>query len=335
MNRIFALYDSDSFYTTRFMEYFKRKKEFDFEFTAFTRKDSLEEYLSLHSIEILLLGNQDMGDGLCLNNVSNIYSLTETPDKDAASESRMIYRYQPARSLMYQIINDYNSRSDNIPVTNPSRSSRIISVFSPIQSSEAIIFTWSLGAMLSESKKTLVIMLDPLPVKLAAFADNDTAALTEFIYYLKEQQNSIPKLKTLLRYVGNMAYLAGITHAADIISLTREDAVKWAAELRNHTEYPAIIFYLGVYTEAASEMMNISDNVFITGHGESYEDEVAAVWSKQMEYGGIPVTKEKFINIHLDREAELGQGPISYTELRGTSAWNLARQNLNLEYSRR
>jgi hypothetical protein len=55
VEKIFALYDSDLFYATRFMEYLKKRKDFNFEVAAFTKPESFFEFLQEHQIEILLL----------------------------------------------------------------------------------------------------------------------------------------------------------------------------------------------------------------------------------------------------------------------------------------
>ncbi len=330
MERIFALYDSDSFYATRFMEYFKKKKEFNFEFSAFTRKDSLEEFLNKHPIEILLLGSQDLEEETFFHKVKYIYKLTDSQGEENNPGYQSVYKYQPAQALMKEIMNDYNRRENALPITNHSKPARMISIYSPIQSAEIITFAWSVGTLLADHQKVLLVMLDPIPVQLVAFADSSNPSLTEFIFYLKENVNSIMKMKSLLGYAGNLSYLIGITHAADILSLNKEDIRKWVDEIKIHTDYDTVIFYLGTHSDATDELMKLSDKVLVTNMGSAYEDAIYSVWSTQMEYSGFNMNNDKFNRIRLPREEELGQAQIPITELKNTLSWNNSKQCIQI-----
>jgi hypothetical protein len=73
MEKILALYDSDVFYVSRFMEYFNKKIDSHFEVSAFTKKESLDEYLTFHPIEILLLGSGFVDESFTGRNIKYIY----------------------------------------------------------------------------------------------------------------------------------------------------------------------------------------------------------------------------------------------------------------------
>ncbi|HWT26484.1 MAG TPA: hypothetical protein VN131_00960, partial [Mobilitalea sp.] len=91
MDKVLAIFDSDSIYATRFMEYLKKRKDFDFDVIVFTRKDSLEEYLKNHRIELLLLGEGIDSGELAKDNIKYLYRLSERPVKDKGSEYPLIY----------------------------------------------------------------------------------------------------------------------------------------------------------------------------------------------------------------------------------------------------
>lgn len=328
MERMIALYDSDSFYATRFMEYFKKRKEYNYEFSAFTRLDSLEEYLTTHKIEILLLGSTGLAER-SLQNVKYVYHLSDSPNTEEISGSTSVYKFQPANALMNEILNDYNRRENLVLVNNSCRQHRTISVFSQVQSAEAATFAWSLGIQLSELKKVLLVIMDPLSVPVVAFADYSKLSLSEFIFYLKENSNSILKMKSLLEYSSNLAYLAGISHTCDLLSMTKEDIRKWSEELQLYTDYHYVVFFLCTYNEATEEIMKGSDTVFVTVTGSSFEEKVYSVWVQQMERSGIEVAKGKFVRTVL-REEDTGQIPYSNSALRNSASWNSAKQCMKI-----
>ena len=77
MKKNLALFDSDSIYAARFMEYFRNKQEFEWDITAFTKIEKLESYLQDHSLEILLLGSRQMRESLPVDKINICYLLTE------------------------------------------------------------------------------------------------------------------------------------------------------------------------------------------------------------------------------------------------------------------
>jgi hypothetical protein len=332
VERIFALYDSDIFYATRFMEYLKTKKEFGFEITVFTCLESLKEFLQTHRIEILLVNEniEDIEDiKLPLERIKHIYKLTEEKGYEKNDEIPQVFKYQAVHAMMSELITDYASKENNAQIVYNANSIKIMSIFSPVQNVEAISFAWSLSSLISEQKKVLLVMMDLLPVPLISSTNIAKDSLTEFIYYLKENLSIIMKMKTLLGYIGNLSYLTGITHGFDILSLNKEDVRKWVEELRVHTDYQAVIFYLGCYNEAMLELMNLSDNVLVTTTGRPYDNALQKEWEQQLSRMGNQHSPDKYRKIQLQEEVSLGQAPIALQELAYCSSWAAAKQYLN------
>ncbi|MDD3174115.1 MAG: hypothetical protein PHF63_10785 [Herbinix sp.] len=330
MEKIFALYDSDIFYATRFLEYFQRKNEYDIEITAFTRMESLEEFLRLHPIEILLESDQITRKDFNSQNIKYIYQLTDKLCKDTDTGYPLVYKYQSAKEIMEEIMADYLKKENKTRINYESTNQmQIISVFSPLPSIQKMSFAWSISSLLSEQNKVLFVMLDLFPIPLFNPLDHTSQSITEFIYYLKENSNITVKMESLLGRNGNLSYLAGILNGADILSLSKEDMRKWTQELRRHNDYQTVVFYLGCYTEAMAELMNISDTVLVTIMDNPYEIAVQKEWERQMNQLGIPIKQEIFQTIGLQGEEELGHIPLTIQELMNSDSWTEARRYLN------
>ncbi len=329
MDKIFAIYDFDVTYTTRFMEYFKKRTDLDFEISAFTRKESIEEFLKTHQIEILLYGSDITLEGFPIENVKYIYEFTDDPRKESDSGPPTIFKYQPVQTVMTDIIKDYIRKVNETQVKNNFITTNIISLFSPTQSNANLPFAWSISTLLSEQKKVLFIPLDLFPIRVISSLDSSTQSLSEFIYYLKENPNIIVKMKSLLAYSGKLSYLTGITHGFDLLSLTKEDIHKWVEELKLHTDYQTVVFYLGYYSDSTLELMKLSDSILVTTTGTLYGEAVLNEWERQMNTIGIDTNQNKFQRIKLHEEEVLGQAPISLQDLVKSSAWAEAQQYLN------
>jgi hypothetical protein len=310
------------------MEYFQKKKVPGFMISAFTQKDCLEEFLRSHSIEILLVGDQASPDGINSQNVRYIYQLTDHRTAQLNHDIPTVFKYQPAKTVIEEITNDYASRENVVWSRNNPEQVRIISIFSPVPGMEKITFSWSLSTLLSEKDKVLLIPMELYPLKLPFCSDKADQSLTDFIYYLKAKSNITGRLKMLPQSFNNLSVLSGIVHAFDLLALSREDIQLWVNELRTNTEYTAVVFYIGYYTEAIEELIKLSDTVLLAISENPFEAEILKEWQRQSEQTGIGANQNKLQYIELQKEDNTGNIPASINELANCSSWDNARQYL-------
>jgi len=329
VEKILAIYDSDSIYTTRFMEYFKKKKDLNFNISAFTRKESLEEFLLAHNIEILLLGGQALEEELPKEKIKYIYRFIDNPNEEMGVDQPFIFKYQSAQIIMTKVINDYVKKENEDQIKSSSKSTKIISIVSLVPGIEKLAFAWAMSILLAEQRKVLFIPLELLPFQLLSFVNNTSQCLSEFVYYLKENSKSIVKMKSLLGYNGNLSYLVGLAHGFDLLALKNEDIHNWIEELKIHTDYQTIVFYLGSYTEAMTELVKTSDSILIPTIGTFYEKAMRQEWDSQMKKIGIDTSHDKFQGIQLQEEDELGNEVVTIQELANSRTWSIAKQYVN------
>lgn len=326
MEKILAIYDSDLFYVTRFMEYFKKKKEINFEVLGFSKRESIEEYLLFHKIEILLLGEQIEQEELPLQNIRFIYQFTEDYQQLKESNQLLVFKYQPVLAVMDYLLEDYEVRIGVSTKTNNSELPSIIAVVSLNSNYTNLSFAWSVGSQLAKKKKVLLVSLELFPIPIAVEVEQSRQPLSEFIYYLKENSNSILKMKTLVGKCGNLSYLTGVIHGYDLLSINKEDIQKWVTELKNHSEYETIIFYLDYYNEANIELIKLSDSVLLPTTGTSYENVLRQEWDRQMNRIGITTDDKKYQTILLPIEEMKSEPLRSLQELSNGAVWASALQ---------
>jgi hypothetical protein len=327
VEKVLAVYDVDSMYATRFMEFFQKRKDCDFEIIAFTKKESLIDFLKQKKIEILLYEESSLPEEIPKENIKYFYKLSERPGAAKEMEIPEIYKYQAAPRIMTEIISDYNKRENITSYSYRAGNVEILTAFAPVPSGTKMIFTWSMAVNLSETKKVLFIPLDSIPVSVLLSEDDSNHGLSEFIYYLKENNpNIISKLKTLVQYLGNLSYLSGITHGMDLFSLSREEVSIWCDELRNNSGYHTVIFYSNHYSEAMLEVLNKSDQIVILMKDSSYEKAVYREWERQINFIGL---KDKLPQVHkviLTKEDWEGNQYLSLHELKSNPCWEGASQ---------
>ena len=330
MKKIIALYDSDSIYAARFMEYFQHKQEFEWEVIAFTKKEKLEAYLLEHRIELLLSGSREFLENPFTESVRYSYLLTEELH-EANTEQNKIFRYQSIERMMEQLRSDYMRRQDEISVsTNPNRMN-LITLFSPVPGDQDMGFAWSLGFQLAKQGKALFLPLEPLSRRLLDFIEPMDMVLSEFIYYLKENSSSLYKWKELLHYNNNLAYLAGVQHGFDLLALNKEDIHRWVELLRTGTDYQNVIFYLPYYQEAGMELLKLSDQVILIKGQFAFEQDVVREWERQMDIIGFDIRNPKFRSVPRSWDRSGAVVYHSLQELMESSVWLQAKEYLNRE----
>lgn len=333
MERIFALCDSDEQYVIRFMEYFKRRQESGFKLIVFTSKESLMEYLQEHSVFVLLLGEgmQDKLQEIPDRRVSHVYRLADRTSCDPESGHMLINRYQMVQAIISDIRADIMKKESKEGSSVTDRL-RLISIFSPVQELEALIFAWSAGLLMSERKKVLLVSLELLPVRLVSTADYSEQPITELIYCIKEKLDITSRMKVLSSYLGGLTYLAGISNGADIPALSKEDMQIWLSAIRAQADYDLVIFYICSNTEAAQELIKESDKVIYCGREGLFANSLYIEWKAQMERAGINLSGECFVKLALQQETRIRRLPLTAAELGNTDCWNSARQFLELFY---
>ncbi len=296
MRKIIALFDSDSIYAARFLEYFQNKQDFEWEVVAFTKKEKLADYLHEHKIELFLIGPEEVTEVIPTEYLKFCYQLTQERSESNPEQNR-IYRYQSVERIMEQILADYMRKQDEVSLSmNPNRMN-ISTVYSVVPGSQDIAFAWSFSFQLAKQRKALFLPLELLSFKQIDFTDHTKHGLSEFIYYLKENSNTPQRWKELLNYNNNLAYLTGVNHGFDLLSLNKEDMQRWIELLRTGTDYQNVVFYLGFYQEAGAELLRLSDRVVILRGQSPYEEALCRDWERQMDCVGIDPQKPKFKSI--------------------------------------
>jgi hypothetical protein len=327
MQKIMAVYSSDAIYATRFMEFLKKRKEPGFEIAVFTSIKSLVDYSLINEIEILLLGETISEIEDIKHNSKYIYQLFEHPDDCIVKNIPGVFKYQSAKKIIAEIILDYDRKT----ITGSDYESRnnidIISVIPVNGNLNKVSFAWSLAFLLSERKNVLFIVMDLIPVSLLGQADETNHSLSEFIYYLKENNPGVTmKIKQLIESNGGLSYLTGLTHGWDLLSLTKEDMKNCIEEIRLHTDFNTVIFYLGYYADSMMEVINQSDIVFISILDNSYEREAALEWERQMKLAGLPVEQKKFTRVFMEDKFCVDVKTFSKQELKKSAVWLCAKE---------
>lgn len=329
MEKLLAIYDTDVSYALRFTEYIQKRKETGFEVATFTKADNLEDFLKDQPIEILLYCDRGPYEGIECDHIKYIFYLTTPEDTDIMQTCPRINKYQSAKSVVTDILSCYTRlENESNPVTKGS--SNFLCVYSPCTGSTKMHFAWSMALVMADKKKTLFIPLDLFPVPGLYRAGTTNTSLSEFIYYLKEVNPKLTeKMKNLLNFTGKLSYLSGISHGLDLISLSKEDIHWWMEELREHTDYEAVVFYIGIYTEASIEIMKQSNMIYVVNEENTYEENVVTEWERQINLIDPYTNQLRYQKVSLPREEWMNKEDSNSHEIHLDLIWQIAEHHVN------
>lgn len=328
MDKILAIYDSDVIYATRFAMYFKKKRGLDYEISAFTKKESLMSFLENTCIEILLLGEGLAPNEIPQDKVRWFCLLSEHPPTGRERAYPEIFKYQPVRHIISKVLSGYVRVVSDAALSEQSKSLRIISVFSPIPNAAKLSFAWSVSMLHSEHYKVLFLPLELFPVEVVKVNETKQKALSEFIYYLKESPNILTKLDELISYCNNLPYLSGLSHGFDLLAINKEDIKRFLETVKEISDYQVIVFYLGFYSEAVMELLQLSDRIYIPTGNTSYEIKVIKEWQQQIALSGQQISQEKLKMLALPENFLEAKDSISLQELYKSPVWATAMEVL-------
>lgn len=332
MDKILALYDSDTVYVTRFIEYFSKTRMPDYQIIAFTSSESLKAYLSTNMIDVLLLGDKHELEPAVQNKINAIYQLVEYPTTSKEDNPPSIHKYQSAKQMIHNVISDLSKKKTG-QEDHPPNQTNIISLFVPSPGFESLSFAWSLNAMLS-NEKSLFILFDLFSISLLS-PTNINRDLSDLIYFLKEKSrvkidvlSFIKEIKSV-GYEDTLKYISGIYHASDLLALSKEDMNELIKIMKATTDYQNIIFYISFMSEAMMELLDLSNSIAVLTTNQRYEQELIREWKEQMLRSGFSVDMARYQLVSLSKE-EYRAIPISLYELTQSNAWKSARDYMDV-----
>lgn len=301
--KLLAIFDKDTLYASRLMEYFKKSDWDGFDVLLFTRKESLIDLIKYQSLDILLYGGDTLPKELLTDNINYVFYLC-TDDKQIGDKQESIYKYQSAGRIASELLSAY-TRLEDKHESNSADDMEFISIFPPVPGPDKISYAWTYAKELSNKKKVLYIAFDLLPTEFLQDEGDRGQSMSELLYYIKESQlDYMDKFKSYINYSEKLSYLRGPIHGFDLLSLSREDIGRLMDDIKNHTDYQAVIFYLGMYTEASMEALGRSKEICIVTCDLPYEELVIKEWERQAELIGLPIKKLKMNRVKLTRGKE-------------------------------
>lgn len=262
---VLAIYDRDTGYACRLMEYLNQKMDFLLEARVFTNLLSLKEYLERNAVELLLLGEEIALEELSGEKLPHIMILTEHGMVRETGEYPFLYKFQSMESLVREVALCYSNpmqRFVPMELAEAAKLKQLIGVFSPFGGSGKTLFSLAMGQELSNTKKTLYIGMEAV----SSFEEeqNIRGNLSDILYWIKERKEGcLSGLALMTERKGKLDCIYSPDYYEDLNHLKKEDIEFLLKELYANQTYETIIFDIGFWNEEVFFFLEQMDAVYM------------------------------------------------------------------------
>lgn len=261
MEQVLAILDGEERYASRLLQFFSGQKELAFSAAAFTSEEKLRDYMERHKVALLLC-ETGLYEQMERAPECPVMLLSDRSYVRDAGGLPMVFKFQSASEILKEILVYYEELYPGQQALPQTGDTRICTVLSPFGGCGVTTLAELLAQELSKQNKVLFLSFDPFYFcELQGDAGCD--ALSEAIYYVKQKsETGRRKQNQKIRKKGNLAYLCGVNHWADISECTGEEMMLLLQELAQENSYDFIIIDAGEFTDALAGAMCLSEMLF-------------------------------------------------------------------------
>ena len=305
MEKIMAILTEEAAFARELAAFLSSKEEFLHRPVAFSDVQAYLRFERENSVDLLLC-DRGMEPEEQPGTPRKVCILSEysTVGEDEGGRSS-IFKYQSSERLMQDILSCLGTEdkvgqvpkrpklsdpaeclSFAVPAAEPVCRFRLIGVCSPIGGSRCSTLSLALADYLAKKGATLFVTLDPF-FSVNGSKEPGARDLSELIY-LSETHGAedAPELADYVRTDGGAAYIKGPSHWLDLENMGR-DALCRLARLIEKAGYECAVFDLGRPQTAATELLRICTDIYVTKGKTKHDEAVIAEWKRQLKASGL------------------------------------------------
>ncbi|MDD3217584.1 MAG: hypothetical protein PHC41_01235 [Lachnospiraceae bacterium] len=301
--KIMAVVDTESAYAYNFMEYLNQKRNIPFEIQAFTNVENLAKFTREQPVEILLISDQAMNDGVKQLPIRQIIILSEGIMPLNLEEYPSVYKYQSSETVVREVLAYYGERQAKEVVPCMLRNkTRVIGVYSPVGRSMKTSFALSAGQLLAKYKPVLYLNLEEYAGFEDMFQKTYEKNLSDLLYYQRQKEGNLAcQMVGMIHSINGLDYLPPVLSPTDLIHTSYEEWEELIHVIQNQSEYEVLIIDVGDGIDDLYNFLDLCDVIYMP----LLSDSISKAKVKQFEnllrmWDCIPVL-EKIKKIQLER----------------------------------
>ena len=274
MGQIMAIGGREELYVFRLSEYLTTQTSLPFQIQAFYDYEKLIQYMERNKVSVLLLEealfepekNKLKADQIILlsDQDPQIHFLQSQKEGDEKEEYPKIWKYQSAKTIAKQILSICTQTKGNLSIPKiRTRNVRLLGIYSPIGRCLQTSFSLVLGQLLSRSKKTLYINLEPYSGFQSLFGKRHERNMSDILYFYKKRHERFYfQLNSCIESFGKLDYIPPARSYIDLLSVDEESWIGFLEAIIAQTDYEYIILDLSDYVRGLIDILNSCDYIY-------------------------------------------------------------------------
>ena len=280
---VFAICDSESMYIYNLMEYVHSRTGEEFEVQAFTVVESLCACAKDKTIEILLISGKLLCEQVRELQIRKVMVLSEGEQICELSEYSAVYKYQPADSLIAEVMDSY-ARVKEAPAAALFKPEvEVTGIYSPVKRTGKTSFALTLGQLLASTKAVLYLNLEEyagFDVLMNRQFDGD---ISDLMYFSGSGKgNLISKLGGLVQTINNLDYIPPAFSPFDLRSIKCSEWLGLIEDLCSYSSYEVILLDFGEQVDNLPELLNRCGKIYMPVREDSMAVTKIAQYEKVM-----------------------------------------------------
>ncbi len=258
-HKLLVLCDPEEDYLQHMADFLRRKKQAPWEVVAYTKP---EELLKLEEkIEILMISESAYGAFVDKLSVKLPVLLNESGVIQGNVQIN-IDKYQEAEKVRQAVWAYYMEREEDFfPGLETGSCTKLIGMYSPVRRCLQTTFALTYGQLLAEKYRTLYISFEHYGDR-QEWADSEKDGLSKLLYFLQEEKGFLAHVRTVVRRMGNLDYVAPMLNGQNLLFVTMQEWVKLLQRLAESGEYEFIILDLSESMQGLFEVLRLCSRVY-------------------------------------------------------------------------
>lgn len=244
--RVLAVCDREADYARNLAAWLERKGKLPFEYMAFTGADKICAYAAEHPVELLLVGENTMCDGIEKLPVGKLIILTEE-DMEEWEGFPSVFKYQSCMKILQAVAALYGDREGE-PEKGimTKRKLRIWGVCSPLGRLGKTSFALAAGQILALKSPTLYLNLEAYSGFEELFSVAYERNMGDLFYTIRQGKgNAAVQMAGIIQEIGKLQYLPPVLSPEDMEEIGEKEWETLMTALCRESIYENIIMDFG------------------------------------------------------------------------------------------
>ena len=235
------------------------------EIQVFSDVDALCSFAGDNRVDVLLIANECMNDGIKELDIGKIIILSDGEIKKEYRDYPVIFKYQSSDRILTELLNYCaDNVSENPGSLRYKRDMKIIGVYSPVKRVGKTSLALALGQILGANAKVLYVNMEEYSGLAGVLDGGFKGDLLDAIFYQRRKAGNLKyKLRGMMGRFGNMDYISPAVYPEEIRNIEAGEWIEFIENIRDHMDVDVLILDMGDTVAGLTKIMEMCSVIYM------------------------------------------------------------------------